>query len=84
PDLSKKFGQMVNLLFPGTSQDILYDGILDATKSGDNPMNICIQQPQAELKFANIDAANDFETVSKDLSKYDCTITKESSLTVSD
>lgn len=72
PDLSKKFGKLVNLLFPGTSQDILYDGITDSERGGDNPMNICIQEEEPELNFANIDAANDFDNVDKNLGPYNC------------
>ena len=73
PDLSKDFGKLVNLLFPGQPQDILYDGIVDeARPSGANPMNICIRQSGEELRFANIDAANDFENVHKELGPYDC------------
>jgi parallel beta-helix repeat protein len=73
PDLSRDFGKMVNYLFPGKPQDILYDGILDnARAAGPNPMNICIQQPEAELRFANVDAANDFKGVSNDIAPYRC------------
>jgi parallel beta-helix repeat protein len=73
PDLSKDFGKMVNLVFKGKPQDILYDGIIDESKGkGKNPMNLCIQQSTEDLRFANIDAANDFDNVVKDLSDYTC------------
>ncbi len=73
PDVTKRFGQMVNMLFPGKPQDILYDGITKDGATGDNPMNICIKNNKAEdLRFANIDAANDFDKVVKDLSAYEC------------
>lgn len=73
PDLSKDFGKMVNVYFGGKPQDILYDGILDDKRpSGSNPMNICIDQPQAGLRFANIDAANDFKNINPDLKPYQC------------
>jgi len=72
PDLSKDFGKMVNYLFPGKPQDILYDGIVDERRSGANPMSICIDQPGEGLRFANVDAANEFEQVSHDLSSYRC------------
>ncbi len=80
PDLSRDFGKMVNILFAGKPQDILYDGIIDSTRAaGPNPMNICIRQEAAGLRFANIDAANDFDKVSKDISPYqDCEIKKQS------
>jgi hypothetical protein len=63
---------MVNYLFPGKPQDILYDGIVDDTRSGSNPMNLCIDQPGSDLRFANVDAANDFEEVQQDVSAYTC------------
>ena len=73
PDVTKKFGQMVNLLFPGKPQDILYDGISKDDATGPNPMNICIKNNTSEdLRFANIDATNEFENVIKDISLYDC------------
>ncbi len=72
PDLTKDFGKMVNVVFGGKPQDILYDGILDDTRSGANPMNICIRQSGENLRFANVDAANDFKNVNKDLAKYNC------------
>lgn len=73
PDVSKKFGKMVNLLFPGRPQDIIYDGIQREDAKGDNPMNICIKNNDVEnIRFANIDAANDFKNISKSLEPYDC------------
>lgn len=73
PDLSKDFGKLVNYLFPGKPQDILYDGIIDAERpAGPNPMNICIQQDGEDLRFASIDAANDFEQVQTELGPYGC------------
>lgn len=72
PDLSKDFGKMVNFVFGGKPQDILYDGILDDTKTGKNPMNICIRQSGEDLRFANIDATNDFKNVDKNITTYNC------------
>ena len=73
PDVTKRFGQMVNMLFPGKPQDILYDGILKDGATGKNPMNICIKNNKSEdLRFANIDAANEFENVDRNMSPYDC------------
>lgn len=73
PDVTKKFGQMVNLIFPGKPQDILYDGILKEGVGGENPMNICIKNNNVEdMRFANVDAANDFDNVNKSLAPYDC------------
>lgn len=73
PDLTKDFGKMINLLFKGKPQDIIYDGILNpAHGDGTNPMNICIQQNPEGLRFANVDAANEFDNVQKDLGVYNC------------
>ncbi len=73
PDVSKRFGQMVNMLFPGKPQDILYDGIVKDDATGTNPMNICIaNNTVTDMRFANIDAANDFDNVDKDITKYAC------------
>jgi len=73
PDMTKKFGKMVNLVFPGKPQDILYDGIQPPDVKGDNPMQICISNNTSEdLRFANIDAANDFENVNKSVKPYEC------------
>ncbi len=71
PDLSKDFGKMVNILFAGKPQDILYDGIIDSTRTpGLNPMNLCIRQDTTNLRFANIDAAHNFDKVSTIISPY--------------
>jgi parallel beta-helix repeat protein len=73
PDLSKDFGKMVNVYFKGRPQDILYDGILDEQRpNGPNPMNICVHEKGADLRFANVDAANDFKNINKDLGPYQC------------
>lgn len=73
PDVTKKFGKMVNYLFPGKPQDILYDGIHRDDSMGDNPMNICIKNNTVkDIRFANIDAANDFENINKSLEPYEC------------
>ncbi len=83
PDLSKRFGQMVNYLFPGRPQDILYDGILEDGAAGENPMQICIRQPEEKLRFANIDAANDFENVTRELAAYECEMEPRERVSVS-
>lgn len=72
PDRTKDFGKLVNYLFVGKSQDILYDGIVDEKREGKNPMGICIREKGEDLRFANIDAANDFENVTQSLAPYDC------------
>lgn len=73
PDMSKDFGKMVNLLFKGKPQDILYDGILDDKRpAGNNPMDICITEQAEGLRFANVDAGNDFKTVVTNSKQYTC------------
>jgi hypothetical protein len=63
---------MVIMLFWGKSQDILYDGILNPEWSGKNPMFLCIEQNQPDLRFANVDAGNDFNKVVTDMSVHIC------------
>ncbi len=71
PDLSSSFGQMVNILFAGKPQDILYDGIIDTLRpAGPNPMQLCIHQEPAGLRFAVLDAGNNYDKVSKDMKPY--------------
>jgi len=72
PDWRSDFGKMVIMLFWGKSQDILYDGILNPEWSGKNPMFLCIEQNQPGLRFANVDAGNDFNKVVTDMSVHIC------------
>lgn len=74
PDLSKSFGKMINLVFKGKPQDLLYDGIEDEKRpGGSNPMQICIRETSSDLRFANIDAAHDFKAVDTNINRYACT-----------
>lgn len=80
PTAKGRMGQMFRfkLKFGKKVPDILYDGIVDA-KTVDSQGNvksgfgICIRNNQ-NAKFANLDAANDFKNISRDLSKHDCTL----------
>lgn len=72
PDLSKEFGKMISYYCGAKQQDIVYDGITNA--KGKNPMNLCIQESKKDLRFTNIDAANDFANVSNDMSAYVCSL----------
>jgi hypothetical protein len=73
PDLTKDFGKLINLVFIGKPQDIIYDGITDNKRpKGSNPMNLCIDQPQEGLRFGNVDAAHEFKNVVTDLAAYKC------------
>ncbi len=84
PDLTKDFGKLVNVLFKGKPQDILYDGITAEGGAGNNPMNICIDQPADGLRFANIDAANEFADVTTDVTAYRCAPRQQPNLSVSE
>lgn len=70
PDLSTDFGKMVNLVFTGSPQDILYDGIL----KDKNDKVLCLKGNKSNntIRFANVDAVNDFKNVVKDESLYTC------------
>lgn len=75
PDISKDFGKMVNMLFPGKPQDILYDGILPEGATGINPQSICLQDNEAadqNLRFASVDAGHDFKKVNKNITDFRC------------
>lgn len=73
PDVTEKFGLLINGLFKAKSQDIIWDGIL---ADGKTP-KICIHDNTAEeLRFANLDAANNFKNVNTDMSKHNCTISE--------
>jgi len=72
PDWKTDFGKMVLFLFWGKPQDILYDGITNPRFPGRNPMFFCLEQPQQGLRFAMVDASNDFKNVATDPSVYVC------------
>ena len=72
PDLTKEFGQMISLYCKAKQQDIVYDGITNG--EGKNAMNLCIKESKEDLRFTNVDAGNDFENISKDVSIYDCSL----------
>jgi parallel beta-helix repeat protein len=51
PDVSSTFGLLLATAFDafpnGRDPDVFYDGVVDPTKKGSNPMQICIQEPHA-------------------------------------
>lgn len=54
PDMSKDLGKLISAKCLQT-QDVVYDGIIDAKKGTDptkNPMNICIKEKKEDLRFA--------------------------------
>lgn len=72
PDFTSDFGLMINYLFPGRPQDIVYDGIFPEGTEGINPMKICIEENQEDLRFAAVDFANEFENVNQNISDFAC------------
>ena len=72
PDLSKDFGKMISYYCGAKQQDIVYDGITNG--DGKNPMNVCIQESNEDLRFTNVDAGTDFSNVSNDMSAYICSM----------
>ena len=65
-DLSNDFGLLFLLKFPFSTPDIVWDGFLPDGGS----VGLCIDQP--EIKFANLDAANDFSKLSKEMTDFEC------------
>jgi parallel beta-helix repeat protein len=72
PDFTSDFGRMINYLFPGRPQDIIYDGIFPEGTEGVNPMKICIKEEQEDLRFAAVDFAHDFENVNINIIDFAC------------
>lgn len=77
PTLKKKIGLLLYAKFKKDVPDILYDGILDKETLDEQgnvlpEHQICIRN-NGDATFANLDAENDFENISKDISLFDCT-----------
>lgn len=72
PDFTSDFGRMINFLFPGKPQDIIYDGIFPEGTEGVNPMKICINEKQDDLRFAAVDFAHEFDNVNQNISDFAC------------
>lgn len=70
-----RMGQMYRfkLKFGKNVPDIQYDGIVDEKMADTPAARICIRNNKGAT-FVNLDAANDFKNMSRDLSKHDCTI----------
>ncbi|MGB1248202.1 MAG: parallel beta-helix domain-containing protein [Chitinophagales bacterium] len=77
PDLTTDFGKMVNYVFNGKPQDIIYDGIYNPANEDDaslpNVYSVCIGDNGEDVRWANVDAAHEFENVDTDIIKYTCT-----------
>lgn len=68
PTMQSDFGKLFLLKSPFQIPDIVWDGIVDE-KLGS--ITLCIKEKQ-DVVFLNLDAANDFENLSKDESVFAC------------
>ncbi|WP_421869417.1 parallel beta-helix domain-containing protein [Marinoscillum sp.] len=66
PTTSNDFGLLFMYKFPLNTPDIVWDGII----SKEVPFSMCIKE--SAVKFANLDAANEFENLNKNLEPYTC------------
>lgn len=66
PTFSNDFGLLFLMKFPFSTPDIAWDGI-HPNREG---LLLCIQQEN--VKFADLDAANDFENLNSDMSGFAC------------
>ena len=72
-DTTRDLGKMLYDVLESKLYDIVYDGItVDNNKT--NSMGICIGKntTNSDIRFANIDAANKFQNVKKDIAPYQC------------
>jgi parallel beta-helix repeat protein len=67
PTMSHDMGKLFMLKSFGSPPDIAFDGI----RPNDTPHEICIHD-NGEIVFLDLDAAHEFENLSKDLSKFNC------------
>lgn len=81
PDLTREWGQLINVLFKATPQDILVDGWMHPDFATDPESHrICIHDNGVEITFANLNAqkAESIRAMAKyvdaDMSKFDCTM----------
>lgn len=74
---SKKVILALRLALGTPLPDILWDGIVDAARwPGGRPPDgrgICLQD-NGDVRFANLDAENDFANVTRDLAAHDCRV----------
>lgn len=74
PTLSNDFGKLWLFKNGGSIPDIAYDGILpNGAQLSDPDFKICIRDNN-EASFAYLDASNEFDGFSNDLSPFDCII----------
>lgn len=68
PTLKNDFGILFLMKFPFATPDIVWDGIIPDRSS----FGFCLSE-NGEFKFADLDAANDFESLTSDWSAFSCT-----------
>ncbi|GCC52505.1 hypothetical protein SanaruYs_27420 [Chryseotalea sanaruensis] len=68
PDMSSDFGKLFMLKSFMSPPDIAFDGIADPNNAN---REICINE-SGDIVFMDLDAANDFANLSKDVKKYAC------------
>lgn len=67
PTMKNDFGLLFMTKFPFNTPDIAWDGISpDRTQ-----VHLCLEE-NGEITFADLDAANDFESLTTDWSSFDC------------
>lgn len=76
PTLKNKLGLLAFMKFGRDVPDVIVDGIFDDKHFDENgnlkkEFEICIKE---KAKFANLDAANNFENLSEDITPYQCKI----------
>jgi parallel beta-helix repeat protein len=69
PTLKNDIGKLLLMKSAFNPPDILYDGIADPERP---QRNICIGD-NGKITFINLDAANDFKGLSKDVTEFGCT-----------
>ncbi|MEQ9425341.1 MAG: parallel beta-helix domain-containing protein [Cyclobacteriaceae bacterium] len=67
PTMKNDFGWLFMMKFPFNTPDIVYDGI----PPGDDLFEMCLTN-NGSAKFANLDAANNFDGLSTDVELYAC------------
>lgn len=66
PTMKNDFGLLFLFKFPFQTPDIAWDGIMTEGRDFD----LCVEQER--VKFANLDAANDFKNLNSDLDNFIC------------
>lgn len=70
PSRKHDIGKLFLFKFPFKTPDIAFDGIRPEDLG---PLNLCIKN-NGDIRFANLDAANDFEGLNTDIDLHDCEV----------